>query len=183
MGESADSRDVVVGKRTIEVLHQFTYLGSVLSSDGLACADVRSRIAKSSAVLGALQAPVFDNKTLSLRSKTHVYEAVVLTTLLYGAETWTTKAGHLQKLNTFHHQCVRSIVGIGRRQQWSDRITTATLADSFAVDPNITSIIRRHRLRWLDHVGNMDDCRATKQLMFGQLPAPPPLPRHGPKKR
>eukprot|EP00117_Sycon_ciliatum_P039014 scpid35652/ scgid3339/ Craniofacial development protein 2; p97 bucentaur protein len=172
VGESADRRDVVVGADTIEVVDQFTYLGSVLSSDGLACADVRSRLAKASAVFGALKAPVFDNQTLSLRSKRRVYEAVVLTTLLYGAETWTTKAGHLQKLNTFHHQCVRSIVGIGRRQQWDDRISTATLAATFGVDPDITRIIRRHRLRWLGHVGRMDDSRAPKQLLFGELLAP-----------
>ena len=59
VGESADRRDVVVGVDTIEVVDQFTYLGSVLSSDGLACADVCSRLAKASAVFGALKAPVF----------------------------------------------------------------------------------------------------------------------------
>ena len=171
VGESADRRDAVVGADTIEVVDQFTYLGSVLSSDGLACADVRSRLAKASAVFGALKAPVFDNQTLSLRSKRRVYEAVVLTTLMYGAETWTTKAGHLQKLNTFHHQCVRSIVGIGRRQQWDDRISMATLAATFGVDPDITRIIRRHRLRWLGHIGRMDDSRGPKKLLFGELPA------------
>ena len=102
-------------------------------------------------------------------------------TLLYGAETWTTKAGHLQKLNTFHHQCVRSIVGIGRRQQWDDRTSTATLAATFGVDPDITRIIRRHRLRWLGHVGRMDDSCSPKQLLLGELPAPRPC--HAPKKR
>ena len=72
--------------------------------------------------------------------------------------------------------CVRSIVGISRRQLWDDRISTATLAATFGVDPDITSIIRRHRLRWLGHIGRMDDSRAPKQLLFGELPAPPPPP-------
>ena len=63
-----------------------------------------------------------------------VYEAVVLSTLLYGAETWTTKACHLRKLNTFHHHCVRSIVGISRRQQWVSRITSDKLASTLGVE-------------------------------------------------
>ena len=104
VGSSVDRHHIAVGTDVIEVVDQFPYLGNILSSDGLACKNVASRIAKAAAVFGALKLPIFANKTWSLRSKKHVYEGIVLPTLLYGAETWTTKACHLRKLNTFHCQ-------------------------------------------------------------------------------
>ena len=65
IGASVDCRHVAVGGDTIEVVDKFPYLGSLLSSDGLASRDVASRVAKASAVFGALRIPVFANKTLS----------------------------------------------------------------------------------------------------------------------
>ena len=111
-----------------DAVDQFTYIGSVIPWDGLCAHDVQSRISKASRVFGCLQAHVFRNRPLFLRCRRDVYVALVLTTLLYGAETWTTKAPDLRRLNAFHHQCVRAIVDISRHQQWDDRVTSSTLA-------------------------------------------------------
>ena len=46
IGASVDCRHVAVGGDTIEVVDKFPYLGSLLSSDGLASRDVASRVAK-----------------------------------------------------------------------------------------------------------------------------------------
>ena len=39
-------------------------------------------------------------------------------------------AGHhsrknINKLNSFHHRCIRTILGIGNRKQWEERISMA----------------------------------------------------------
>ena len=104
-----------------------------------------------------------------------------MSTLLCGAETWTTKACHLRKLNTFHHHCVRSIVGISRRQQWVSRITSDKLAATLGVEADLVTAIRGHRLRWLGHVARMDDNRMPKRVLFGELQAR--RPPHSPKRR
>ena len=44
------------------------------------------------------------------------YRAVVLPTLLYGAETWAIKAVQVS-LESFHNRCVRSMLKITRYQQ------------------------------------------------------------------
>ena len=91
-------------------------------------------------------------------------------------------AGHLRKMIMFHHQCdqcVRLILGVSRKQQHVDRLTTIQLARRLAVD--IDRILRQHRLRWLGHVARMTDDRILKCLLFGELPAS--RPPHGPKKR
>ena len=49
--------------------------------------------------------------------------AVVLPTLLYGAETWTVKADSVRRMRGFHNRCIRSMLGVSRLQQWKERIT------------------------------------------------------------
>lgn len=49
-----------------------------------------------------------------------VYNACVISTLLYGSESWTTYARHERRLNTFHLRCMRRILGIS----WQDKYPT-----------------------------------------------------------
>lgn len=110
----------------IEAVEEFPCLGSVISSSETIDAEVEARIAKVSQAFGALRKPVFLNKNLTLSTciKRKVYNACVLSVLLhvYGAECWTPLTRHVWKLNTFHHRCIRIILGISNQQQWSKRI-------------------------------------------------------------
>ncbi len=64
---------------------------------------------------GCLKRAVFNNSLLSKRA---VYQAVVVPVLMYGAETWTSKAEHIRHLTVFHNRCVRTILGVTRFEQW-----------------------------------------------------------------
>ena len=50
---------------------------------------------------------MFRDKNLSLATKRLVYKAVVMATLLYRSETWTTKRDAVRKLEVFHNRCLR----------------------------------------------------------------------------
>ena len=52
-------------------------------------------------VFGCLREPVFLCRHPFVATKQSVYVAVVLSTLLNGAETWTLKAEHLRRSNEF----------------------------------------------------------------------------------
>ena len=52
-----------------------------------------------------------------LGTKRKLYNACVLSVLLYGAECWIPLRKHVRKLNTFHHRCIRIILGISNKQQ------------------------------------------------------------------
>ena len=109
VGDSLTDDDVAplsVDTDGIEMVEYFTYLGSVLSSNGAVMEDVKNRTAKASKVFGCLRDAVFSNPTLSLSIKRDVYEATVLAVLLYGVETWILKARHLSHLTSFHNRYV-----------------------------------------------------------------------------
>jgi len=101
---------VEVGSGLIELVDNFTYLGSNLSSDGEATCEVKCQIAKASKAFGTLRIPLFSNCHLSIHTKRIVYNAVVISILLYGAETWTVKAPDVHLLTALHNRCVCTIL-------------------------------------------------------------------------
>ncbi|VDM05629.1 unnamed protein product [Schistocephalus solidus] len=70
-------------------LESFAYLGSTLSRNTRIDEEVAQRISKASQAFGRLQASVSNRHGIHLNTKLKMYKAVVLTTLLYGAETWS----------------------------------------------------------------------------------------------
>ena len=123
-----DNSSVVVEGGELEIVGDFTYLGSTLSSDGEITAGVSCRISKASKAFGCLRVPVFLNHTVSINIKRAVYKAVVIYNLLYGAETWTLKAPDVRRLTAFHNRCVRTILDVSRFQ---NHITTQQLSGQF----------------------------------------------------
>ena len=113
----SDVRPVQVEGGSVDVVQDFTYLGINISRDREITSEVTRRIARAARAFGCLRVPVFKNKDLSLATKRAVYRAVVLAVLLYGAETWTMKAVHTRRLNSFHNHCIRAILGVMRYQQ------------------------------------------------------------------
>ena len=166
---------------TIDCVPQFTYLGGIVNCDGALDREVVQRIAKASRIFGCLRIPIFQCRRLSLRIKILVYRAVVLTTLFYGAETWPVKATHLRQLDVFHRQCVRTLLGVSREEQFLQRLSSRDLAQRTGLPVDVNTLLRQHRLRWLGQVARMDHSRAPKQMLFGELPVA--RPRHGQRKR
>jgi len=62
---------------------------------------------------------IWRNDNISLNVKTRLYEAIILSTLLYGADVWPLTVTLTTRLDDAHHRWQRSILGIS----WKDRIT------------------------------------------------------------
>ena len=111
-----------------------------------------------------LSSRVWENKKLTTQTKTAVYRACVLSTLLYGSESWTTYAGQEKRLHTYHTRCFRRILSI----HWTDKVTNNIVLERAGV-PTIFTLLRQRRLRWLGHIRRMSDGRIPKDLLYGEL--------------
>ena len=67
----------------------FKYLGSIVASNNKIGIEIVNKMGKVSTAFAKLQDWLCKNKHVSINVKCKVYRAVVLSTLLYGAETWT----------------------------------------------------------------------------------------------
>jgi len=143
-------------------LRQFTYLGCTITSDAKIDKEVDNRLAKASCAFGRLYKRVWNNKHLKKNTKISVCRAVVLTTLLYGSESWVTYRLHL--LECFHQRCLRIILNI----HWSDYITNVEVLQQVVI-ASIEAMLLKAQLRWSGHVSRMEDHRLPKITLYGEL--------------
>ena len=155
---------ITIDNYGLDTVQQFTYLGSTITDNLSLDAELDTRIGKAAAIFARLTSRVWTNTKLTVKTKMAVYNACVISTLLYGSETWTTYARQERRLNTFHLRSIRRILGI----TWVDKIpNTEVLAR--AGTPSIFTLLRHRRLRWLGHVRRMPDDRIPKRVLYGQL--------------
>ena len=110
--------NIVIDGCPLEVVENFTYLGSTISSLLTIDSEINNRIARAATVMAQLKQRVWSNPNLTERTRLRVYHDCVLSTLLYGSETWTTYARQEKKLNSFHMRCLQRILQI----KWQDRV-------------------------------------------------------------
>ena len=67
----------------------FTYLGTIISTNGFIHREIGLRISRAGVAFGQLQDRVYLNRKLKLDTKKVVYRAITLKILLSGVETWT----------------------------------------------------------------------------------------------
>ena len=80
--------DIMVDGNKLNSVLEFTYLRSTIPSNSTDD-EIQRRMAKASASFGRLRQRLWNNHHGSMRVKGKIYRAIVLSTLLYGAEAWT----------------------------------------------------------------------------------------------
>ncbi|BHF74954.1 hypothetical protein SprV_0501804600 [Sparganum proliferum] len=101
---------ICVNGTQLQVVENFPYLGSTLSRNTKIEDEVANRISKASQAFGRLQGTAWNRHGLQLSTKLKMYKAVILPTLLYGAETWTVYTKQARRLDHFHLSCLRRIL-------------------------------------------------------------------------
>ena len=121
--------------------------------------ELDKRIGKAATTFARLNARVWKISKLTIKTKVAVYNACVLSKLLYGSETWTTYSDQEKRLNAFHLRSLRRLLGIS----WMNKIPN-TVVLSHTELPSMYTLLRQRRLRWLGHVRRMDDGRIPKDI-------------------
>nr|KAG5691627.1 hypothetical protein BaRGS_023798 [Batillaria attramentaria] len=156
--------DISIDNTHLEVVDSFTYLGSTISSSLTLDTEISTRIGKAAAVMAKLRKRVWSNSQLTENTKLRVYKACILSTLLYGSESWTTYASQEKRLNIFHLRCLRRLLHI----KWQDRVTNTEVLQRAGI-PSLFSLLSQRRLKWLGHVRRMEPGRIPKDMLYGEL--------------
>ena len=103
---------IMVDENKLKSVTEFTYLGSTISNNECTDGDIQSRTAKAIASFGRLRQRLWNNHHVSMWVKSKIYRAIVLSTLLYGADTWTVYRRQVKRLHAFKMRHMRSIMKI-----------------------------------------------------------------------
>jgi len=93
---------------------------------------------------------------LTLKTKTHIYHAIVKSTITYATETWCLRAKTVAKLNSTEMDFWRRSARISRKDKIRNTINiTRSLLDD----------IKTQQLKWHGHVQRMEEGRLPKKVM------------------
>ena len=128
----------------LEVIHEFVYLGSTITDNISIDSELNKRIGKAAMTLSRLTKRVWSNNKLPDHTKVNVYKACVISTLLYGSESWTMNAHQEKRLNVFHMRCLRRILGI----TWQDKVANKLVLEKDGMS-SLCTLLKQRRMRWL----------------------------------
>ena len=172
-----NAQPISIRNNVLNEAQDFTYLGSIISNNCTLDREINNRISRASAAFGQLSVRVYLNRNLKLSTKIKVYQAIVISILLYGSETWTLYSKQLKLLNTFHLRCLRRILRI----TWRDRVPNNVVLSRCGCN-SIHSIVAERMLRWAGHMQRMPDERLPKAVFYSEM-AEGTRPVGRPKKR
>ena len=168
--DNCDMSNIDLGNGTFfPVVSFFQYLGSILSRDCKDDLDVVTRIDLAAAAFGSLRDCLFSSTRICLEAKKIVFEALILTILLYGSECWSLTEKSLDKLRVFFARCVRNMFRVTRKHTREHHISNDQLRNRLGLLSPDAYVIR-HQLRWAGHVARMDWNRLPRKLISSWVP-------------
>jgi len=99
---------------------------------------------------------IWRDNILQLSTKIRLYQALVMSVLLYAAEIWALLSCDEKTLEAFHMECQRQILHI----HWSQHVTNAEISARTGLPP-VMDFIRRRRLHSSAHSGDSSTQRPT----------------------
>ena len=99
---SPDAPTFSISGNQLKNSKKITYFGSNLSFSGDLTNEIQRCVNLAASALGRLRKRVFGNQNLTIHTKIAVYNAVVISTILCGCETWVPYHRHIRLLESFH---------------------------------------------------------------------------------
>jgi len=97
LGSDPRPTNISVGSNQVDSVDSFVYLGCLQSSTGQCRPDIKRRIGFASSTMSSLSR-IWKDKRLTTATKVHLNQALVMSVLLYAAETWILLAADLRTL-------------------------------------------------------------------------------------
>ena len=133
---------IKIAEYELEVVNEFVYLGSTIANSLSLDSELNKRIGKATTTMARLTKRAWTNGRLTEHTKVQIYKACVLSTLLYGSETWTLHARHETSLQSFHMRQLRRILNI----TWQEKVTNNAVLERAQI-PSIFTLPKQRRMR------------------------------------
>lgn len=153
-----------MGDFKFEVVQNFTYLGSEVTSDFDITNEIKRRILLANRCLYGLS-KFMRSKITSRETKLKLYNELILPVLLYGSESWTLNVEDMQLLNVFERKVFRMIYGpVCINGEWRTRHNHELYA--LSRQKTVVEKINVKRMKWAGHVNRMDERLPARKALF-----------------
>ena len=146
----------------IQEKSSFKYLGSMLCNSGKPGTELSSRLGAARKEFDNL-CRIWSHATLSKPKKLRIYDACVISKLLYALETvWLDTAG-LRKLDAFHHRCLRRIAHVA--PSYYSRISNEAVRDMLQAN-SLKPVLLQRQLKYLGSIASKPAGNVLRDFVF-----------------
>ena len=157
----------------IKKVNTFKYLGQTINSNGYLSTEIKKRCAIARSALNKLYT-LWSCDKITIPSKIRIYKSLVLSTLLYGCETWPLTKKHKKILNGFEMKSYRKILCI----KFTQKITNEEVKQRIDIACNtktksVIKTITERQLRWYGHTIRRGSNNLSKLSLLGLVSGNP----------
>ena len=150
--------EIVAAGQKYNQVHQFVYLGGLITKDADLTRDINRRTNFAWGCLRKFSTELFDKPSAPLRLKTRLLRAEAMKALLYGCMTWAPRNAHYRQLRTTHHKLLLRVIGY-RRVRGTYRQMSYAKALKKIRSQRVEAIIRQRRLLFAGAFARQGDKR------------------------
>eukprot|EP00980_Cylindrotheca_fusiformis_P016049 scaffold4732_cov140-Cylindrotheca_fusiformis.AAC.1 len=99
------------------------------------------------------------------------------TNFYLGAKSWALKQVDRQRLESFHHRCLRAMANITMFDVKEKQIHNAKIREMMRNCYTIHQTMEIRRLRWLEKLSEMPETRNPSKIFISWIPQPRPTGR------
>ena len=163
-GLSDAGDDIHIDGENLAMVSRFKYLGTTDTNDNKLDTELEICMSNASKAFGRLRDHIWDNKDPTIKTKSAVYRAIVLSVLLYGVESWFVYKVTAYKLNAFMIRHLRHILNI----KWWQFISNERILKTTSLTGMYDILISRCLSR-TGHFNRLDNTRIPKLILYSQL--------------
>ena len=160
VGDGPDPQPLLYDGTEVKFVPKFKYLGSIITNTGDLRPEIDRRRALATSAMKALARPLWNQRTISRKTKLRIYNSTVLAILLYGAETWPLNKTLSTRIDGFDSRALRQI----ERIFWPQRITNDELR-AITQQPPASRLAAMRRVRWYGHLQRLPPQHPTKAML------------------
>lgn len=153
-----------MGGTQITRVSKFRYLGSWISEDLNPVIEIRARIEMARSNFLKMRNLLCD-KRLNIHIRDNFVKCYVLSTLLYGAESWTLKVRAMNKLEAFETWVYRRMLRI----PWTDRVSNERVLHRMNKDRELLDIIKKRKTAYLGHLMRHSKYEFLQLIIEGKI--------------
>ena len=138
------------------------YLGSTLSADGSVATEINARLGAARADFQKLSR-VWANASITQRKKLEIFNACVVSKLLYCLQVACLHTAEFRKLDAFYVRCLRSIAGI--KHSYYSRVSNQAVLETMRCLP-LSVILRRRQLLYIADIARKPASHPLRDSVF-----------------
>ena len=147
----------------MEIVTDFTFLGSQITRDGDYSHEIKRRLLRGRKTVTNLDS-ILNSRDITLPTKVHLVKAMVFPVVMHGCGSWTVKKAKRRRIDAFELWCWRRLL----RVPWTARRSNQSIQKEISPGISLEGMMLKLKLQYFGHLMRRVDS-LEKTLLLGGI--------------